>query len=119
MEGRIETILSIDQIRLKAYHGWYAAERKIGGMYSISVKIYDTAPVSETYTEIEDSVNYENVYEIVSKLMRQEFKLIEECCKALWTALKELKNDAKWEVLLVKEDVPIKYVGHTSFCIKG
>ncbi|MGB1039197.1 MAG: dihydroneopterin aldolase [Bacteroidia bacterium] len=119
MEARIETILTIEKIRVKAYHGWYEAERKIGGMYSISVKIYDSSVTSETFNEMDDSVNYEDIYDVVVKTMKEEYKLIETCCKSLWDRLKELRKSAVWEVLLEKEDVPMKYVGQTTFTIKG
>ena len=119
MDGRIETKLSIDCIRVKAYHGWYASERKIGGMYSISVKIYDSRPLSENYTDIDDTVNYEDIYSVVTSLMKNEYKLIEECCKALFDSLKALKTNAIWEVNLVKENPPIKHLGSTQFRIKG
>ncbi|MDC1395623.1 dihydroneopterin aldolase [Bacteroidia bacterium] len=119
MEGRIETKLSIESIRVKAYHGYYAAERKIGGMYSISVCVFDSSSVAENYAEIDDSVNYEMIHAEVISIMKNEYKLIEECCKAMWDVLKKLKPSAVWEVHLVKEDVPIKHVGSTSFSIKA
>lgn len=119
MDGRIETVLSVDEIRVKAHHGWYESERKIGGMYRIAVKIYDQNTTDENFSNIDDTVNYELIYDAVISLMKQEFKLIEECCKALWDALKPLKPDAIWEVNLVKEDVPIKFIGSTSFTIKA
>ena len=119
MSTRIETVLTINKIRVKAYHGWYESERKIGGMYSISVKIYDSSPSTETYTEISDTINYEDIYTVVLDTMKQEYKLIEECCKAMWNVLKKIKPEATWEVLLEKEDVPMKWVGSTSFSIKA
>lgn len=119
MSQRIQTVLSINSIRLKAHHGYYAAERKIGGMYSISVKVHMSADASEDFLEISDTVNYEVVYEVVCATMAEEFELIETTCKALWNRLKLLKADAEWEVCLLKEDVPIKHVGSTSFTIKA
>lgn len=119
MSHSLETKLSIANVRVKAHHGWYAAERKIGGMYTISVSVYSCADIAEDFSEIEDSVNYEEIYAIIKSVMSQEFKLIEHCCKTLWTGVKELSAKDKWEVSLVKEDVPIKHVGHTSFTISG
>ncbi|MDA8930553.1 dihydroneopterin aldolase [Bacteroidia bacterium] len=119
MSDSLETILSIEDIRIKAYHGWYAAERKIGGMYRISVRIYSQCTLSENFDDIEDSINYEDIHAIIIRQMKQEFRLIETCCKALWNELKQLSPYDKWEVSLVKEDVPIKHVGSTTFCIKG
>lgn len=119
MKGRIETVLNIDTIRVMANHGWYESERKIGGMYQISVKIYDTADAAEDFSDIDDTINYEDIYDAVITTMKSEYKLIEECCKALWDVLKPMKPRAIWEVNLIKEDVPIKYVKNTSFRIKA
>lgn len=119
MSNSLETLLSIENVRVKAYHGWYASERKIGGMYTISVNIYSSASWSETLVDIEDTINYEDIHEILIETMKEEFKLIETCCKALWDRLKVLSPDDVWEVSLVKEDVPIKHVGSTKFRVKG
>jgi 7,8-dihydroneopterin aldolase/epimerase/oxygenase len=115
----LETILCIDKIRVKAYHGWYESERKIGGFYTISVRVFSERNASEHFDEMEHSINYELIYDVVLTVMKEEFKLIEQCCKVLFDRLKELKPTDIWEVILVKEDVPIKHVGSTSFTIKG
>ncbi len=119
MQHSLQTILSIENIRVKANHGWYPAERKIGGMYSISVFIYKTADVAESYNDITDTINYESIYAIIIEEMKLEYTLIEHCTKSLWDKLKALQKESIWEVKLVKEDVPIKFVGQTSFTIKG
>lgn len=119
MSGRIETVLSVDTIRVKANHGWYESERKIGGMYQISIQIYDSTSSEECYDEIGDTINYEQIYDTVVSMMKNEYKLIEECCKSLWDALKPMKPEAVWEVTLLKEDVPIKFLKSTSFRVKG
>ena len=119
MSNSLETVLSIDKVRVKAHHGWYTSERKIGGMYSISVNIYSTASITETFSDIEDTINYEDIHTIIISTMKEEYKLIETCCKVLWDRLKSLSTEDTWEVILLKEDVPIKHVGSTQYTIKG
>jgi dihydroneopterin aldolase len=119
MAHSLETILSIDDIRVKAFHGWYEAERKIGGMYCISAKAYNTVESNCTFSDMDDSINYEGIHSMVIGVMQEEFKLIEHCCKTLFDGLKAINSSVIWEVSLVKEDVPIKHVGRTSFTIKG
>jgi len=119
MANSLETILSISNVRVKAYHGWYEAERKIGGMYCISVKAHKEAPKECTFSDMDDSINYEGIHSMILAVMKKEFKLIEHCCKSLFDGLKEIDNNVKWEVTLTKEDVPIKHVGSTSFTIIG
>ena len=119
MSNSLETILSIEKVRVKAHHGWYASERKIGGMYSISVNIYSTTPIAHSLVDIDDTINYEDIHKIIISTMKEEHKLIETCCKVLWDRLKTLSANDVWEVVLLKEDVPIKHVGSTKFTIKG
>lgn len=119
MQGSLETILTVNKVRVKANHGWYASERKIGGMYAVSVRIFSTTEKSETFGDIKDTINYEIIYQIIMRHMRMEYKLIETCCKAMWDELKLLAENDVVEVILDKEDVPIKFIGNTSFCIKG
>ncbi len=119
MQDSLETILSINKVKVKANHGWYETERKIGGMYLISVRIFSYNNVKEQLEDIEDTVNYEEIHTVITTVMKREYKLIETCCKALWKELKPLSDADVWEVTLEKEDVPIKHVGSTSFVIKG
>ena len=119
MSSSLETTLSIHNIRVKAYHGWYASERKLGGMYTIHVNIYSTISENENFNDLDASVNYENIQSRVVEIMKEEFHLIESSCKSIHENLKTLKPNAIWEVIIVKENPPIKYVGLTSFTIKG
>lgn len=119
MKETIETVLSVNDIRVKAYHGWYEAERKVGGIYNVSVNIFYKASTEQDFEDLEKSVNYEHIYDVVIQTMQQEFKLIEHCCKSLFDQLKALRPEFVWEVKLVKENPPIKYVGSTAFKIKG
>ncbi|PCJ67937.1 MAG: hypothetical protein COA58_02010 [Bacteroidetes bacterium] len=119
MSSGLKTILRIDNIRVKAYHGWYESERKIGGMYSISIKITKMTAADTSFQDINQTINYEEIHTRVVAVMKEEFKLIEHCCKTLFDNLKPLGDDAQWEVTLVKEEVPIKHVGYTSFTVTG
>ncbi len=119
MANRLSTVLSIDEIRVKAHHGWYEAERILGCMYSISIKVHLDMSEDEDFSDLETSVNYEQIYDKVITIMKQEHKLIEHCCKSIYSSVKELRPSSVWEVLLTKENPPIKYVGNTSFKIKG
>ena len=119
MSRSLETTLSINNIRVKAFHGWYAAERKLGGMYNISVNVFSNVELNENFDDLDNSVNYENVYSNVVEIMKSEFKLIEASCKAIHESLKTLKPNSIWEVTIVKENPPLKFVGSTSYTIKG
>jgi len=119
MNNTIESILSIDNVRVKANHGWYESERKLGGMYIISVCIHRILDADYTFDHLNKSVNYEIVHQIILETMQEEHMLIESACKAIWDKLKLQHANEIWEVNIRKEDVPLKFVGSTSFKIKG
>ena len=119
MNNTIESILSIDNIRVKANHGWYESERKLGGMYVISVHIYKTFEANHDFDHLDKSINYEMVHQVILNTMEEEHMLIESACKAIWDKLKAKHKDEIWEVNICKEDVPLKFVVSTSFKIKG
>jgi 7,8-dihydroneopterin aldolase/epimerase/oxygenase len=119
MNNSLETKLSIVNIKVKAHHGWYESERKIGGMYNVSVHLFQQIEVDLDLSEINNSVNYEHIEVIVREVMKNEYKLIEHCCQVIFKKLKKIKPEAIWLVELVKLDVPIKHVEQTSFAIKG
>ncbi len=119
MNKELRTILSVENIRLKAYHGWYAEERKIGGYYTLSVHMSSAVPDSEDYNGLASTVNYELIYHRVLEVMKQEHKLIEHCAKAIFDHLKALAPANEWKITLKKENPPMKHVGVTQFTIEG
>jgi dihydroneopterin aldolase len=119
MNNTIESILSIDNVRVKANHGWYKSERKLGGMYVISVHIYKILEANHDFDHLDQSINYEMVHQVILETMEEEHMLIESACKAIWDKLKVKYSNEIWEVNIRKEDVPLKFVESTSFKIKG
>ncbi|MFY0643074.1 MAG: dihydroneopterin aldolase [Bacteroidia bacterium] len=116
---QLKTVLSVDNIRLKAKHGWYREERLIGGYYCINIRMESRAAKSESFDQLDSTVNYELIYNSVISVMKNEHKLIEHCCKAIFDQLKSLAANNIWTVELIKENPPIKYIGATRFKIEG
>ncbi len=119
MDSRIDTILSVENIELRAKHGWYKEERSIGGMYIINVYMQSTADERQSFDALSSTINYELIQEKVISEMKNEHKLIEHCCKAIFDEMKLLSKDAIWTVELIKKDPPLKYVGQTKYRIQG
>ena len=115
----LDAVLSVENIRVKANHGWYKEERKIGGMYSVSVRMYHKVSPNEEFTTLESSLNYEIIYHEVLAIMKNEFHLIEESCKAIFDKMKSLDEASIWEIEMIKEEPPLKYTGQTKFVLKG
>lgn len=70
-----------------AYHGCYAAERNIGGTYLVSVAIDADLAAAGHSDSVDDTINYESVYQIVKSEMQQPSNLIEHVAYRIRNAL--------------------------------
>lgn len=101
-------IISINDIKIYAYHGCLGEEAIIGGNYIVNVKIltdYSRAAVNDELTQ---TVDYCRVYEIVKREMAIRSHLIEHAASRIATALKnEIKRIEKVKVTLIKIVPPV------------
>ena len=119
MNGRIDTVLSVENIKVKAKHGWYEEERQMGGVYIINVHFASTSDVKQEYNHLSATINYELIHAKVISIMKQEHKLIEHCCKAIFDEMKLLSKNGVWTIELIKQDPPLKFIGQTKYKISG
>lgn len=69
--------LILDNLQIYAYHGAIPTENKVGGEYSISLKIgYDFLKAGQT-DSLQDAINYAEICELIKKEMKQPSQLIE------------------------------------------
>lgn len=67
----------ISGMHFKAHHGYYLEEQKIGGQYIIDVEMdYDISPAAD-HDNLDETINYENIYALCKKEMAINRKLIE------------------------------------------
>ena len=119
MGRKLDTRLSVENIRLRAKHGWYDEERVLGGWYRIDVYFDAQHAEDQAYEDLSATVNYEYIQERVREVMAQEHKLIEHSCKAVFDALKDLNPSGVWTVELTKEHPPVNHLGQSKFRITG
>ena len=64
-------------MHFKAHHGYYLEERKIGGQYIIDIEMeYDIQKAAEK-DNLDDTINYETIYQLCKTEMSISRKLIE------------------------------------------
>lgn len=102
----MQTTVKIEGLRFFAYHGFYDEERKKGNDF-----ICDVAVELKSYESLEDNindtVNYEDIYAIVEQEMAITRKLIETVAYAIISRVKELDNVTGGTVRLYKLNPPI------------
>jgi len=103
----LKTIVSLEGLKFFAYHGFYDEERKKGNDFvcdvSVELKSFDTKE-----DNIYDTVNYEDIYEIVNAEMKNTRKLIETVAYHIIKRIQELDNVTAAKVRLHKMRPPIK-----------
>ena len=103
----MKTIVSLEGLKFWAFHGFYDEERKKGNDFmcdvSVELKSYDSLD-----DDINDTVNYEEVYAIVEAEMKNTKKLIETVAYSIIKRIQELDNVTAANVKIYKMNPPIK-----------
>ncbi|MEP7168446.1 MAG: dihydroneopterin aldolase [Bacteroidota bacterium] len=111
------SLISVEGIECYAYHGCLEEESIIGGKYSVDV--YIMADVSKSFAtdDLQDTIDYSMITEIVLKEMAERSKLIEHVCKRISDELVQyIKEYEKISVRVTKFNPPVKgNVEKTSF----
>lgn len=71
--------IELKDVRIQAYHGLYDDELKTGNTYQVDLSVkYDEG--LRTFEDLESTINYVKLYEIVSVRMQSSTHLIERLC---------------------------------------
>lgn len=102
------SIISVEGIKLYAYHGCMEEEGKVGSQYQVDIRIEADVEQACMTDSLADTVDYVKVYEIVRDQMAIRSKLIEHVAKRILDHLHaEMKMIKSAEVSLYKLDPPI------------
>jgi 7,8-dihydroneopterin aldolase/epimerase/oxygenase len=104
----IKQKVALEGIRFYAYHGFYPEEQKIGNEFFIDLETEMT--VEENLSdELSKTVNYERLFEIVSKEMQTPRKLLETVAHYI---LKEVIREFDFldaaTIRIKKQNLPVK-----------
>jgi 7,8-dihydroneopterin aldolase/epimerase/oxygenase len=86
----MEGIVALEGMEFYAYHGFYQEERKVGNKYVVDVSLKTNFTKAATSDDLDGTVNYETVYEIVKNQMTIPNKLLESICNKIINSLFEL-----------------------------
>lgn len=100
--------LFIEDIRLHAFHGCLEEESRIGGKYRVDIKAVADFNQCADSDNLEQTVDYVVVYQLVEKEMAVRSKLIETVAKRIAAKLQEVYPwVSEWEVSLTKYNPPV------------
>ena len=73
--------IHLNNLRFFSFHGVYEEEKILGNEYEVNADV--TFNVAETITELEQTVNYVNIYELIKQRMNIPTALLETVAQGL------------------------------------
>ncbi|WP_422359774.1 dihydroneopterin aldolase [Reichenbachiella sp.] len=104
------TTIRLEGLDFFAHHGYYEEERKVGNKYTVDVEVL-IENSAFTDDDLDQTINYEEIYLTVSTIMSVSTKLLEtlasSMCKEL---LKQFSTVQQVTAIVSKHNPPIKGV---------
>jgi 7,8-dihydroneopterin aldolase/epimerase/oxygenase len=69
--------ITLESLKFIAYHGYYPEENQLGGSFELDLVVDYPLPLQGWEDQLEDTVNYEQLYTIAREEMQNTQKLIE------------------------------------------
>lgn len=81
--------ISMEQMEFYAFHGFYSEERKVGARFLVDLTLDIDLKKAGQSDQLEDTVNYELIYNVVRAEMEIPSQLIEHVAYRIKNALTE------------------------------
>ena len=98
----------LDNVRLYAFHGVQEQERRVGGWFTVSVRVqYDFSRALET-DSVSDTLNYADVLQVVKREMALPSQLLEHVAGRIARAIiNEFSGVEAAKVTVIKQNPPM------------
>ena len=105
----MKSLIRLNKMKFYAFHGVMEQEQKVGNTYMIDLKLYaDLSKASET-DNLDDTINYAEIYNIVKAEMEIPSKLLEHVVGRILRKIKiAFPLIEKVEICLAKERPPMR-----------
>lgn len=77
------TVIGLEGIRLRAFHGCYSEEAVVGNEYLVDLYITADTSLAEATDDVKDSVNYQEAYAIVCREMARRSHILEHVARRI------------------------------------
>ena len=102
------TEITLQTIRIYAHHGLFEEEQEIGCQYEVNITVRFDGTKAETDDDINGTINYQEIYDVVEEEMRKRSKLIENVARRIIDAINDRFPQIKHtELSLSKINPPI------------
>lgn len=73
-------VIAIEAIKLHAYHGVYAEERKAGTTFQVDVYMETDTQLASRSDQLTDTLDYFSIYKLICEIMEEPCNLLETLC---------------------------------------
>lgn len=87
--------IKLEKMSFYAHHGYYTHEQKRGGNYLVDVSLETDIDRAAKDDDLDETINYEIIYQICSKIMGEPVKLIETVAYEIGHTIKNTFPSAK------------------------
>jgi len=103
-----DSIIYIDRLRLYAFHGVMPQERRVGGWFVISVRVHYNIARAMTSDDVDDTLNYAQLCQLIETEMAKPSKLLEHVAgRVAHTIFEQFPSVTELELSLTKENPPM------------
>ena len=100
--------IHLEKMEFYAYHGHYEVEKVIGTKFMVDITIETNLDKAGETDNLEDTINYQEVYRLIQEVMKEKSNLIEHVAKNILDALyTHFKHIDKIVVKLSKMNPPL------------
>lgn len=105
----MKTSIKLTDIRFFAYHGVLEQERKAGNNYVVNIHLNADLLLACESDNVEDTINYALVYDIVEEEMKKPSNLLEHVAMRILKSIKStFPQILSIEVRLAKNNPPVR-----------
>ncbi len=98
----------LENMEFYAYHGCLEHEKQIGNLFNITLTISLDTTTAQKTDNLEDTLNYKKVYDIVKSVMDKPVNLIEHLADNILTAvMSNFTQINQATILLSKNNPPV------------
>ena len=83
------SFITIDNMEFLAFHGCFEEERAIGTRFRVGLRMKVDTSRAQQSDNIDDTVNYQEVYQVVKREMMVSSHLLEHVAQRIGAAVKE------------------------------
>lgn len=106
--------IALQGMEFFAYHGFYEEEQKIGNRYVVDVQVdWDIRSAGST-DDLVQTINYEQIYASVSRVMNQQHKLLESVAESILCDIRSYFSQGKVTIKVAKFNPPIGGICHQA-----